>query len=336
MTDQPLSPTPNEPRPTRQNDENADARNESVNPLLRLFGGNDSSGGTNAFEERFHSFFGKEGIHSSDSSDDESRDESSECVPIEPPPVPIESESGEGNLSQESSDEETDGQIDDFPDMARDEAEALAANIEAMNRNEDDTDLFVLGRKYDPDDDVNIPDSETVERSPTSILEAMFFVGDRDNRPLDLARAVGLMRNVTEEDGRRCIDELNRRYEARQSPYRIVPEGSGYRMVLLSEVAEVSERFGAKVRQVKLPQKIIEILAIVAYRQPVTLDEIQDVRPRSTALVTQLVRRGLICAESKRGEKKALTYYRTTPRFLSVLGIESLDELPMIDEIDYR
>ena len=333
MTEQPPSPTPDDSDPTRPTDGGAPAPGEPANPLLRLFGGTSSSEGTNAFSQRFHSFFGKEGIHPPDSSDDRPWDSPEETAVAEP----RSDEERPADLPDgQSNEEERGGPADDLPDMAQEEAEALAENIEAMNRNEDDTDLFALGRKYDPDDDVNIPDDETVERSPTSILEAMFFVGDRDNRPLELSRAVGLMRNVTVEEGKRCIDELNRRYEARQSPYRIVREENGYRMVLLPEAAAVSENFGSKVRQVKLQQKVIEILAIIAYRQPVTLDEIQDVRPGTTALVSQLIRRGLICAESKQAQKKSLTYYRTTPRFLSVLGIESLDELPMIDEIDYR
>lgn len=330
MTDQPTPPTPDDPDPTRPTD--GGPAGESANPLLRLFGGASPSEGTNTFSQRFHSFFEKEGIHPPDSSDDRPWDSPEETAGG---PLPDQTQPAEAAVGQ-SSDQQRGDPADDLPDMAQEEAEALAENLEAMNRNEDDTDLFVLGRKYDPEDDVNIPDDETVERSPTSILEAMFFVGDRDNRPLELSRAVGLMRNVTVEEGKRCIDELNRRYEARRSPYRIVPEGNGYRMVLLPEAGAVSENFGSKVRQVKLQQKVIEILAIIAYRQPVTLDEIQEVRPGTTALVSQLIRRGLISAESKQGEKKSLTYYRTTPRFLSVLGIESLDELPMIDEIDYR
>ncbi|MBO7678185.1 MAG: hypothetical protein J6S75_00805, partial [Thermoguttaceae bacterium] len=180
MTDQPTSPIPDDSDPTRPKD--GGAAGEPANPLLRLFGGASSSEGTNTFSQRFHSFFEKEGIHPPDSSDDRPWDSPDETAG-EPRP----DQTRPADLPDGQADDEGRGDpADDLPDMAQEEAEALAENIEAMNRNEDDTDLFVLGRKYDPEDDVNIPDDETVERSPTSILEAMFFVGDRDNRPLEL------------------------------------------------------------------------------------------------------------------------------------------------------
>src|SRR5574340_1425757 len=67
---------------------------------------------------------------------------------------------------------------------------------------------------------------------PQSILEAMLFVGSRDNQPLSGTRAAEVMRGVVPEEVPRLVDDLNRRYAAAGCCYQIVHQGQGYRMTL--------------------------------------------------------------------------------------------------------
>ena len=97
---------------------------------------------------------------------------------------------------------------------------------------------------------------------------------------------------------------------------------------LRSEYAPLRDLFYGRVREARLTQPAIDVLAIVAYRQPVTRQELDQVRGKpSGAMLAQLLRRGLLRLDREDGTAKA-THYRTTERFLQLFGLESLSELP--------
>ncbi len=180
---------------------------------------------------------------------------------------------------------------------------------------------------------------ENTARTPIrteTVLEAMLFVGDRENKPLTLARACELMRDVTETEALETLADLNERYFREDAPYKIVRQGDGYVMTLRQEFADVASRFGGKTKEFKLSQAAIDVLALIAYRQPITLDEIIEVRSAAAGVLTQLVKRDLISVEKKNLDKKKVSYYKTTERFLKIFGLNSLDDLPIIGDVNYR
>lgn len=181
--------------------------------------------------------------------------------------------------------------------------------------------------------------NENASRVPIrteNVLEAMLFVGDRDNKPLTLARACELMRDVTETEALETLADLNERYFREGAPYKIVCQGDGYVMTLRQEFADVAARFGGKTKEFKLSQAAIDVLALVAYRQPITLDEIIEVRNNASGVLTQLVKRDLISVEKKTLDNKKISYYKTTERFLKIFGLSSLDDLPIVGDVNYR
>ncbi len=171
---------------------------------------------------------------------------------------------------------------------------------------------------------------------PESILEAMLFVGDRENRPLTLKTACRLMRNVSELEAIEALADLNERYYRDGSPYKIVKENDGYRMVLRSEYLELVSRFNGKTKEFKLSQTAIDVLALIAYRQPIAFEEILEVRNNAGSVLNQLVKRDLISQEKQLVDKKKVTFYKTTERFLTLFNLASLDDLPIVGDIDYR
>ena len=172
---------------------------------------------------------------------------------------------------------------------------------------------------------------------PASILEAMLFVGDRENRPLTLARATELMRNVSETEAIEALADLNERYWRDGAPYRIVRDGDGFRMALRPEFDALAVRFvGGKTKEFKLTQTMIDVLALIAYRQPISLDEILETRNNATGALSQLVKRELVAQEKRVVDKKKVAFYSTTPRFLRLFNLESLDDLPIVGDVDYR
>jgi segregation and condensation protein B len=164
--------------------------------------------------------------------------------------------------------------------------------------------------------------------NPLSILEALLFVGLPGGRPLGSRIVAGLMRGVRPEEVDELARELGRRYRADNCPYEVVPRGEGWLLRLRDDHARFGLVLESRARSVRLDADSLEMLALVAWHQPVPRDRLVelgcDARP---ATLRQLVRRGLL--ERRRpaaGEGEAT--YHTTPRFLEVFGLQSLDDLP--------
>ena len=168
--------------------------------------------------------------------------------------------------------------------------------------------------------------------SPQSILEAMLFVGNRDNRPLSPARAAELMRDVTPDEIPPLVDELNRSYAAQGAPYHVVGEGDGYRLTLQSEFHLLRNRFYGRIREARLSQAAIDVLALVAYQQPITGEKIGRLRGKPcNHVLIHLVRRGLLRIE-RPDPKRRTPHYHTTERFLRLFNLQSLDDLPRSED----
>ncbi len=180
-------------------------------------------------------------------------------------------------------------------------------------------------------------ESRPIELSPLSILEAMLFVGDKEGRPLTPERASDFMRNVSPEEITKLVETLNRRYSALNCPYEILAEDRGFRLSLKEDFESVRTRFYGRIKEARLNQSAIDVLSIVAYRQPITAEEVQKIRKQpSLPILSQLVRRDLLCLEREIQDKRRITFYRTTERFLRLFELESLDELPTAEELEEK
>jgi segregation and condensation protein B len=163
--------------------------------------------------------------------------------------------------------------------------------------------------------------------SPMRVVETLLFVGSIDSQPLESSKAAELMRGVTPGDVAELVDELNNRYRSNGCPYKIVSDGAGYRMTLRKAFSPVRNRFYGKVREARLSQAAVDTLAIVAYRQPLTSEQVSQLRGTPSGhLLTQLTRRQLLDVERVEGSRQIL--YRTSKRFLGLFGLDSLEDLP--------
>ncbi len=162
----------------------------------------------------------------------------------------------------------------------------------------------------------------------------MLFVGHPQNEPLTSKQVASLMRGVRPAEIDALVRELNRDYEARRCPYRIVAEGAGYRMALQNEFARIRDKFHGKARQARLSQAAIEVLAAVAYNQPITADEVSHLRGTPCGhVLLQLVRRQLLSLARVAGQARKVQYH-TTPRFLELFGLASLSDLPRSADLE--
>jgi segregation and condensation protein B len=175
------------------------------------------------------------------------------------------------------------------------------------------------------------PDADV---SPRSILEAMLFVGSPDNAPLSAERAAGVMRGVEAAEIHELVIQLNETYRRNRCPYVIKSEGPGYRLVLRDEYQRLRDKFYGRVRQARLSQAAIEVLALVAYHEPLTSEEVARLRNvPSGAVLTQLVRRQLLRVERPEEEPRTPRYY-TTQRFLDLFGLGSRADLPQAQDFN--
>lgn len=174
----------------------------------------------------------------------------------------------------------------------------------------------------------------TDDIEPIAILEAMLFVGHPEDRALPSSQIAALMRGVSANDVEEWIGQLNEQYDRCCAPYHIESSGAGFRMALRPEFSSLADLFLGRVREARLAQSAIDVLAIVAYGQPVSRQEVDRLRGQASATVlAQLVRRDLLRIERKESERQTL-YYRTTERFLDLFGLDSLDDLPRSHDLE--
>ena len=247
--------------------------------------------------------------------------------------VPIEPEHIEPEISQEEPEEEAIS-LEDLGNayakavesiaLADHESDDAAAPSESLKTFAGDDGEF----DEDPLDAPEVGETDNVPISTESVLEAILFLGSSDNKPIDAIKLQALFRNIPLEEIEECVARLNRKYRVQRRAFEIVKEKAGYRLQLAPSMAYVRERFYGKVKETHLPQAAIDCLALVAYTPGITRDEIEHLwnqPPNST--LNMLVRKGLLSVE-KIDDKLG---YFTTNRFLEVVGIDSIDDLPHED-----
>ena len=144
-----------------------------------------------------------------------------------------------------------------------------------------------------------------------------------------------LMRGVPAREIDELVSELNQAYREHGHPYHIASVGAGYRLELREEFWSLRNVFYGRVREARLSQAAVDVLAIVAYQQGLTRPEIDDRRGRPCgALLSQLVRRRLLRIDRPR-EKTAARLATTPPiDFWNCSASPDLDELPQSQDMD--
>jgi segregation and condensation protein B len=163
------------------------------------------------------------------------------------------------------------------------------------------------------------------------VVEALLFVG---GAPLTAARACETVRGLSEPQFVEAVATLNAEYRAQGRPYLIQAHAEGYALTLRPRFKPVAERLHGGQRAARLSPAAIDVLALVAYRQPATKQEIDTLRGTDCgALLRQLVRRGLVAVVHRADADRREVTYGTTPRFLELFKLHSLDDLPQTQDL---
>jgi segregation and condensation protein B len=143
------------------------------------------------------------------------------------------------------------------------------------------------------------------------------------------------LKKVKEDELNAALEELARDHEQAGRSYRLVCVAGSWQFVTQPEFAPwLKALIGHKARPPRLSQPALETLAIIAYRQPLTRAEIEQVRGVAVDGVMQtLLERGLVEQVGRAEVVGRPMTYGTTPVFLEYFGLRSLEELPAADEL---
>ncbi len=151
----------------------------------------------------------------------------------------------------------------------------------------------------------------------------------------DSDATVKSFKKVKEDALEKSLEELAREHEAAARTYRLVCVAGAWQFVTQPEYAPwLKALVGHKARMPKLSQPALETLAIIAYRQPITRAEIEQVRGVAVDGVMQtLVERGLVEQVGRAEVIGRPMTYGTTAVFMEYFGLKNLEELPAADEL---
>ena len=165
--------------------------------------------------------------------------------------------------------------------------------------------------------------------SPATILEALLFVGLPGGAPLGAKQVATLMRGVRPQEIDEIAADLARRYRANNCPYEVVSLADGWVMRLREEYTSLGRVIESRARLVRLDADALDVLAVVAWNQPVARDRFVELGcDASPSILRLLVRRGLL--ELSPGDDGAPSY-RTTRKFLDVFHLTRIEDLPEPD-----
>ena len=164
-----------------------------------------------------------------------------------------------------------------------------------------------------------------------SALESMMFVW---GEPLDVKTAADVF-NMNRQEIYDCFLELQKEYEQEGRGIVIREVNKAFQFVTREENADYIERLCTPVKARRLSQSALEVLAIVAYKQPVTKGEIEAIRGiKCDRVMDGLIRRELVCEKGRSDAVGRPILYGTTDAFLKNFGFSSLKELPPIDDLE--
>jgi segregation and condensation protein B len=164
----------------------------------------------------------------------------------------------------------------------------------------------------------------------TGLVEALLFVSDR---PVPAKELTAFLRDISTEQVQDALSTLSGRYATDNSGLQVEEVAGGYRLSTRPELGEsVKEFFRLKNRQ-KLSRAGLETIAIIAYKQPVTHPEIQEIRGVSAdGVLRTLLERRLIRISGRKDTVGKPLLYGTTRHFLEHFGLATLDDLPPVEE----
>ncbi len=164
-----------------------------------------------------------------------------------------------------------------------------------------------------------------------AVLESLLLAADG---PVSAERLTGALDEVPRKDVVAALAELGEEYERTGRGLRLAEVANGYQLRTAREHAEFVRRLTA-VKPARVSRANLETLAIIAYRQPVTRAEIEEIRGVSVdGVVSTLLERRLIRIVARKDVPGKPFLYGTTKEFLEAFNLKDLKSLPTLQEME--
>ena len=182
---------------------------------------------------------------------------------------------------------------------------------------------------FQPDDGAIEGQREIGDTELKAIAEALIFVADEPISPKSIADVLKLDREAVET----AIGDLAREYEARNGGLQLREIAGGWQIATRPEHHEQIRAYLKSRPSAKLSLASLETLAVIAYKQPVTVPEILEIRGvQSPSAIKTLLDKRLIVAKGRKETVGRPMMYGTSKDFLIQFGLKDLTELPSIED----
>ena len=177
-----------------------------------------------------------------------------------------------------------------------------------------------------------LPDIDPEENRRRALLEAIIYAAEEPLTAAQISKGLDVPLDQVEEDLHTLMEES----ASDKRGIEIRKVAKGYKMSTKAEHHDGVRKFVKTLRpKFRLSLPALETLAVVAYKQPVTIPEIQAVRGvNSTGVVSTLLNRKLITTAGRKAVIGRPMQYRTTKDFLIQFGLSDLTELPTLKELE--
>jgi segregation and condensation protein B len=183
------------------------------------------------------------------------------------------------------------------------------------------------------DEHTAAPAEPVMDRARRAAVEAIVYVADEPVTPEQIAAA---LEGATRADVLVALASLQNEYAADGRGIEIREIADGFKMFTKPEHHDVVRRFVKSLTPpLRLSMAALETLATIAYRQPVTVPEIQAIRGvQGAGVLKTLLDRKLIATAGRKQVLGRPILYKTTREFLMQFGLSSLQDLPSMEEFE--
>ena len=182
---------------------------------------------------------------------------------------------------------------------------------------------------FEPDDGAIECQREISEAELKAIAEALIFVADEPISAKSIADVLKIERDVVES----AISDLAKEYDQRDGGLQLREIAGGWQIATRAEHHEQIRAYLKSRPSAKLSLASLETLAVIAYKQPVTVPEILEIRGvQSPSAIKTLLDKRLIVAKGRKETVGRPMMYGTSKEFLIQFGLKDLSELPSIED----
>ena len=170
---------------------------------------------------------------------------------------------------------------------------------------------------------------------PTDIkkaIECIIFISDQ---PVSVDKLQQVFTELERGEIKKYMKELGQEWGGLGRGIVLEEVAGGYQFRTDPAYSEYVTNFNKRVKKFRLSRAALEVIAIIAYKQPVTKVEVESIRGvDSSGVINALLERRILEIKGRKEVIGKPFLYGTTPEFLEVFGLKSLSDLPTLKEID--